>query len=357
MNVNLATSKKNATVDPVKKYAIALRNPFDPRTEGVRTPDMYSFPVVPGHLRGIITGKANAIGYTALALLPNPVLSVVDLTHARTNGSSSAVGFSSMNVYLGNPQFAGATLPSSFNNIYNSYRMVAGGYKVTVQQPELTRTGMVLFAPFPCIRGVPGYNALQSLAISNADSAFANIIGGTAINNATSQSILGMPGAFSMSMADLGAKDVILPFRVLSAAAQDFKLTSASVSYNGTENYGDSFVALTPAETAQNPTADLEEVTNGVGWSGWYVYAFGYNDTVATDVMLNFEYMYHLEGTPVVISDSNSVITDAPAPPVVDTFSFNNIINAAAKLPWAEIVEAGASAFGVTNRGSHMIAY
>jgi len=342
-------SKKMSSTDPVKQYAVAVRNPFNPITEGVRVPDLYSFPVETGHCKGRFSLIANATSKISVAVLPNPLLSMVDIN--LNSGGAACIANSSMTPFTANPGYYGATTPASLDIKFNSSRVVASGVKIRVAQPELVRTGVVIFAPFPCVRGVPGWNALNTTAMVSTSAASGAVIGGANPASIDSSSILGMPGAFMMSLADLGRKDVILPFRMLSAVAQDFKQTNSATSYNATAAFGDSIIENTA--TGVIIVSDLEEVTTGVGFSGWFIYCDQFNDTSTADAILGGEYVYHLEGCPSQAPSTavGALINDSCLPPVVEPSSFQKIISEAAKLPWAEIIPAGMSAFGVGSSG------
>lgn len=328
-----------AQMDPVKQFALAMRNVFDPRAEGVRVPDLYSFPVETGHLHGRFTCNANASAKISAAFMANPVLSMVDL-NAMT-GSSSCLSVTSMTPYNGGNTFLyGATTPASLDTKFNAARVVAAGIKIRVAQAEGVRTGVVIFAPFACVGDIPGYVLLNNSTIVGADAASGAIIGGGNPSSVSSPALLGMPGAFMMSLADLGSKDVNLPFRILNEIGHQFTNTNQATTYNATTNYGTS-VAITNT-TGAVVYEDLENLTSSEGWSGWFVYCDQFNDTTATDAILSGEYYYHLEGTPATAPATaiGTLINDSPPPPVVNVSAYREILDFAAQLPWADIIPA-----------------
>jgi hypothetical protein len=340
-----------STLDPVKQYAIGMRNPFDPRVDGVRTPDIYSFPVTTGHVHGRFNMIGNSTNHSAVAILPNPIVSVIDVT--RQVEAIATISSSSLTQFSNNLFINGATLPGNLDVKFNSQRLVCGGVKVRVAQVELTRTGTVIFAPFACLRGTPGVNALTGIPLLATDAAAGSLLGGASPASFDSAAVLSMPGAFEMSLADMGRKDVILPFRVLSPAAHVFKNTNIANTYNASESYGDSVVyGLTGTLNA----GDLEEVAASDGWSGWIIYLDGFNDTANTDNILSCEYDYHLEGTPAQPNGGGlgAVLADSCLPPVIAVSSMSKIIETAATLPWAEIIPAGMSYFGIGSSAAGM---
>lgn len=326
-----------------------MRDPISSASEGVRVPDEYSFPTTTAHSRGKVNCFSNAGGTIGLALMANPILSVVDTV--RANGGVATIGSPSLATYTANAYVYGATQPSSVSSKLEAFRTVAAGYKIRVQQPELRRTGTIIFAPIPMVNTVPGYNMLNTTAMTSTSQALSAIIGSIPIGVAASASILSLPGAFEMSFNDLGRVDVVLPFRPLNPRSRLFCNSQTVQSYNATSTFGDdSLVAGAGVTSVQ----DNVEVVSSAGWNGWLIYADGFDISVPGELVFTAEYCYHLEGSPNLSSALNATLVNDSSPdPVVDTGFMDNVLNKLAKMPWADIVDAGMSHYGIGGASSH----
>lgn len=328
-----------------------MRDPLSSKSEGVRVPDEYSFPTTTTHSRGKVNAFSNTGGKISLALLPNPLVSVVDTQQGA--GGVSCIGSPSLATFAQNPMIYGATQPASLQTKHEAYRVVAAGYKIRVMQPELRRTGTIIFAPMPLVDSIPGYNALNNAAMATSSQAMSAIIGSIPLGVASSASILSLPGAFEMSLNDMGRRDVVLPFRPLNPRARLLVNAQNSQTYSANGSYGDEVLTLLPG-TGALTQVDNKELVSSSGWNGWMIYCDGFDNSVLGELIFTAEYCYHLEGSPVLSTVANATLVNDSSPdPLIDTTFMNRVLENIARLPWADVVDAGLSHFGITGASSH----
>jgi hypothetical protein len=245
----------------------------------------------------------------------------------------------------------GATSPAAFLGELGEYRVVGAGWKVRVTMPELTRTGRLIFAPIPGCRDLPGFNALNSTVLSSGSAADSRLLGGIGVVRAGTASILNLPGAFEISMGDLGARDIFLSSKPTSASYSQFHTSiTGATFYTGTTpiSQGDNDLVSPTGGIISIDTSDVLDFSN---LSGWLVHGEGF-PTVSSPI-IDIEFMMHYEGTPA----SGPLGTAAPVPSgvmktLIDTAEFNRTIDAAARAPWARAVAAGIGNFPIAAAAS-----
>jgi len=325
----------------VSQWKAAICNPFSTEARGVKNPDGFSFPTESRAIKArvTITGLNSNM---ALGLLPNPCLSMIDITLA--GGSATSVLATSLSAYAANPQVYAGTTPTSMNSAYESFRVVSGGYKVRVQTPELSRTGTLICAPFIANRVVPGPNALINVALTSAD-AYSHMLGGINFTVANSAAILELPGAFEVSLADLGREDLILPFKPISTQSGVFHGASFGAGYSATYNESDS--TLSTGAGAIYPSGnDMSDLTSCEGFCGWLLYADGY--VSSNTPLFSLETVYHLEGVPVISTALGAVpVPDTAPPPVASAVEYAQAARDIGSMPWEAFTSIGLEAMGV----------
>jgi len=129
----------------------ALVDPFAPASLGCQVPDPFPFPTQAFHVhQTTVVGSPTSSSITsgAVAFLPNPVLSMIDLQHLSSLSSSNvSIQSTPMTVYgstgstSANAIF-GAITPNSLSSVFADYRVVSWGIKVSNLQPELSLLGV-----------------------------------------------------------------------------------------------------------------------------------------------------------------------------------------------------------------------
>jgi len=338
-----------AFTDPVKQYATALRDPFTPFVEGVRTPDQFSLPTEAVHIRGKFDMVSNgSFVSTSGVFVSNPYVSVMDVNLQATGSAVGLKSSSAAQFAANNPAIYGYTNTSNMISKLDTFRAVAGGIKVRVQLPELSRTGTAYFAPFACVDLVPGVNMLNNNSMAATSAAASMIVGGKPINLVGSPGIIELPGAFEMSLSEMGGRDVVLPFRPISSAADLFRNSDPSVTYSSTYNIADEVTENVSFGTIGS--TDPRECTSSAGWTGWIVVVNGYGVLTPGTPVCDVEYAMHYEGSEALATTSVGTIAISGGPPPPCNVSAKmRILDSIAKLPWADVIEAGADHFGVSS--------
>jgi hypothetical protein len=335
----------------ISAFKACLVDPFSASALGARMPDEFAFPTATYHSHGTIAVQSPA-GYTTvnLALFPHPFLSVVDTNNGSYNSTNEIISYAGYS-YSVNSGIYGATSPAAFLGELGEYRVVGAGWKVRVTMPELTRTGRLIFAPIPGCRDLPGFNALNNTMLSSGSAADSRLLGGIGVVRAGTASILNLPGAFEISMGDLGARDIFLSSKPTSASYSQFHTAiSGATYYTGTTPIaqGDNDLVNPAGGIISVDTSDMLDFSN---MSGWLVHGEGYPNVISP--IIDIEFIMHFEGTPA----SGPLSTPSPVPSgimktYIDTADFNRTIDAAARAPWARAVSAGIGNFPISASAS-----
>lgn len=273
-------------------FARTLKDPFHPDSFGARVPDPFSFPTAVYHLHGT-TIIGNSAGVGEVCFLPNPVLSMIDLS--RSSGNTAAVSLTSMQAYTNTASCFGATTPPAIGPLLSTYRVVSWGLKISNTQPELVAQGRLIMAPFTIGDAVPTYSLLSNTLcsptfISN------NILGTNLSMISNNAGVLNYPGAIELSVQDLLHGDLEIGCSVTSPTFYDFKNTVSSNVPNSTSFSGDEMAGVTATGVIMPNASSYKDTTRMHGGVGWIMYFEG----VPPESLRAFqvEYVYHLEGTP-----------------------------------------------------------
>jgi hypothetical protein len=322
-------------------YRTSVLNPFAPRSRGIKAPDGFMFPTITKCLKGKFTVGSNANGIAAIAAICNPVISIMDLP-AFNSASPSISSAGSLSQFGLNTSIYGGTAAANLVNDFESYRVVAAGVKLKVVMPELTRTGIVTCAPFISLGNTPGINAITGAGMTNPNS-YSTFLGGILPGVAGSGAILELPGAFEVSMTDLGREAVILPFKPASSISSVFHGTDVVTSYNATQ-----FVASNELITGLGvaSSATNTDVANAAGFTGWIIFIDGL--PVTTSNILVVEYVYHLEGVPSIAGGTVAVpVSDSTPTPSVRAVDYLQALRDISESPLMEFASMGLEAMGV----------
>jgi hypothetical protein len=317
-------------------FYLAAKDPFNPLAEGVRMPDPFCFPTSTYKMQSSSVISPSGTKGT-IVLIPNPFVSVVDLS-AVNSGSvniASGSGWTQVNSTTPNKYIMGLTTPANMATGLSSYRTVAVGWKLRLATNYTNRQGRVFFAPIPYTRGNPGYNLISSgtaAPMSGGSDAMKHLCGGIGLGIADSTDIQNLPGAFDMSFDELSAAELQLECKIFSSKVQDFKVTAATNVYSSGVAYGD--IGATDGGILSNDTLDFEDSTDCIGMSGWIIHFEG---VVATSCF-EIESIFHFEGLPVVNSGRPTVsgIRDSG----VHT-RFEQVLQQLEKVPWARVIKVG----------------
>lgn len=333
-------SNKALVKDPeLRAYELALLDPFDPRAEGARVPDLYTTPTTCFHLRGVQPIYAGPSGSSAFALLPSPLVSAYDTSNAAGSGTNTLLG-GSLSQFGNNPTVRYATTSSNLQGIYSAYRTVAAGWKVRVVSPPLNRTGKIIVAPIPTVDEVPGWNTLDLFA-GAADAVTASLLGSPSTVALAGPGVLGLPGAKEYSLEELAQNDLILRDRPSSARYFDFHSTNTSTKWatGGATNYSDGVVNASGGTIVGT---DRQDPTRMSGHMAYVVIGVG---VPASAIYLDVEYVYHLEGVPSLGTSTIVPIPSGASKVVSEPFALDRILAFVSSQPFIEVVQAGLDSF------------
>lgn len=270
-------------------FASAIQQPFHALATGAKVPDIYSLPTATYHARGTAVVNAGGAGNWGVALMPNPVASMLDLG-ADCNGSSSVFS-TSMTPFTSFPATYGALTPNNLAGVLTSYRVVSWGIKITNIQPALAATGRLYVAVIPSMSFTPSFAEL-SLATSNGSGFLSQAFLG---QNMFTSSILDLPVAQEVSASELMTGAVQIAPSALNPCFYNFKDTQGAVHINTLEYAGDT--VYSNAAGVSSAAASLSDLTSQSGGCSIILYGDGFPGNAN---VLEIEYIYHLEGTPIV---------------------------------------------------------
>jgi len=292
----------------------ALVDPFHPNSLGCQVPDPFPFPTATFHVHQTsVIGPPSSSSITsgAVAFLPNPVFSMVDLQHA--------AGLTSLNVSIQTtPMTAftgtgtnvssclyGAVSTSALASVYADYRVVSWGIKISNLQPELTATGRLMVAMIPIGDTIPSFLELQS---ASAASILTPVFGIPSSYLNTSD-ILELPTGFEISVGDLLHGDLEIAGMYTNANFWSFKTTVNNGFASPLIVSGDSASFTSSSGIVSN--AGYKDNVRCNGGSAIVVYYEGVPNTAQN--CFQVETIYHLEGTPNFSSTANNALISSVA--------------------------------------------
>jgi len=292
----------------------ALIDPFSPDSLGCQVPDPFPFPTATFHVhQTTVVGPPSSSSITsgAVAFLPNPVLSMIDLQHASSLTSLNvSIQTTPMTVYNSTGTSSanciyGAVTASSLSSVYSDYRVVSWGIKVSNLQPELSATGRLMVAMIPLGDTIP---SVAELSAATASTIFTPIFG-IANSYLNSSDILELPTGFEVTVGDLLHGDLEIAGMYSNANFWSFKTTVGNgvpaVGYSS----GDSATVLTSASTVSS--VGYKDLVRCNGGAAIVLYYEGIPTTAQNAFQI--ETIYHLEGTPNFSSTANNALISSVA--------------------------------------------
>lgn len=328
-------------------FAHALVTPFSPNTQGVRVPDMYSFPSDVYHVHGVMGIKSTATGYAGGLFLPNPDVSFID-TCMETAGLS-CVGASSM-ALLPTVSYAGpgtsaiiAYQAANMSTVSSTFRLASWGIRITNLQTVLGATGKLYVALVPTVTNSPNSVELLQYQIG-ATGTLTNFYVGEP--NLLSAGILGLPVSRHLDWSELVPGSLDINGRVLNPTFYNFKMSSPNPN-NGTSTYNNS--SFSRAGGVASGDNDVSSMPGGCG-----IAFFAEGCPINTNIM-DVEYIYHFETTPIVNSTFTTPIPSGINKPLQgDTQTVESALIVANQQPAinfkTEIEEMADTAFGIANK-------
>lgn len=292
----------------------ALVDPFAPESLGCQVPDPFPFPTQVFHIhQTTVVGPpaASSITSGAVAFMPNPVLSMIDLQHASSlTGTNVSIQNSPMTPYgvtgtNSNNCIYGAVVPSALSSVFADYRVVSWGIKISNLQPELSATGRLMVAMVPLGDTIPSFNELANATLS---SVFTPIFG-IAPNFLNSSDILELPTGFEITVGDLLHGDLEIAGMYSNAGFWSFKTTVNSGIPGTGLTSGDSTTYNNSGGTLF--TQGYKDIMRCNGGAAIVLYYEGIPTSAQNAFQI--ETIYHLEGTPNFSSTANNALISSTA--------------------------------------------
>jgi len=309
-------------------YAIALSNPFDKRAAAARVPGEYSVASTPYRLF-VEFGQLSSAATGSIMILPNPLLSIVDLAYETTlNSADRSINagnlyrFQSTSGTLGYGLY-GLTTPAKLVGAMSSYRVVGYGVRLFNTCNSANISGRLMYAKLPCIGDLPSYGGLQN--VSNTSAGILTNATGVNVSTLNSPAIRELPNSGLISCSELFNNDLIIAGLPTSARCRDFRnpqpITSSAgntigdVSETGSNS---GYVANTSGgAVTQYHTFGY---TNNVGWEeqvsiqGQEAIVLYWENCSSTVSSFGFEITYILEGMPALAINSSTSGGTVPIP-------------------------------------------
>jgi len=273
----------------------ALTDPFNPDSLGCQVPDPFPFPTETFHVhQTTVLGTVGAATTAGVLLMPNPLTSLIDLTHVNNLGVPGAqcVSTSSMTPYgatfsVPNSAIYGAISQANLNLNMSTYRVVSWGVKISNLQPQLSATGRFFISYLPCGDTMP---TGQDINLATTSGIIAPMVSmnPTSLNSSI---ILECPTAFEFTAADLMRGDIQLAGMYTNSNFWTFKSTV------GAGTSGVNFMGDDVSVTAVNAVSlSYKDAYRCAGGCGIVLFVEGLPAGVANQIQI--ETIYHLEGTP-----------------------------------------------------------
>jgi hypothetical protein len=299
---------KDYSMAMTQKYGKALSDPFNPNTMGIRCPDSYSFPTATYHLRGNTVLKLNAnITTLGAAFLPCPLLSQIDLQYDASLYTNPSIGATGMTQCTSSfPVAYGASTPTLLGATLKDYRVVSWGIKIANLQPELTAAGKIYVALVPTSSTIPSPNILGNVSIASGN--LTPLVFGTAATTLNSSQIENLPTGQQFVVQDFLHGDVGIAGSYTNPVFFNFKETTAQTGWSSTQSFATEGVITTATGAIASNAGGSIEVNNMSGGVGIIIYGDGLptSSTSVTNI-LDIEYIYHLEGTPLPSSTAGTL--------------------------------------------------
>lgn len=325
-------SKKQAkkSASPSSAYQVCLQNPFSPGAIGAKIPSPFTVPTTTYRLVTEFS-TYSAVSKGALLFMPNPLVSVVDLSGVTTTNSAGACldystsslhRFNATNTYK-NYNLYGAATPTGLTGIATSYRVAGWGVRIMNSASTTYCQGRLMVAKLPCIGDLPSYSLLNSVGADT--NGFVSNITGAGAGFLNSPAIRELPDSLMSSALECMQRDVVVASRPTSAQALVWRPCQPVVNYSTNYFMGDDAAAY------QNPTAYVAATSGGAvttgltvngsvgaGWSdqvmvgGHEAIVFYFDGASAQAVSYNIELIYHLEVIPQL--QLNSINSDGTVP-------------------------------------------
>lgn len=300
-----SSTAKVVSSSTMANFARALSKPFAIESLGCRVPDPFSFPTACYHAHKTFTVNSSSFAGSTdkfcFMVMPNPIISVVDVFQAVAGGAYQTVSGSAYNSYgpTSAPTcFKGLVSSAGLAADYSTYRVVSTGIKLSNLQPALNATGRLFVAQVPIGDTMP--SGLDLTYASADPNRLILAMTGLTTGMLNSTDILELPSAREFVVQDIMTGDIAINPMVTNPAFYGFKTTQAAGQLNATYSFGDD---VQQNAAAGSVTTSFKDLTRCNGGSAILVYGEGFPPNSS---VLQIEHIIHLEGSPIPITGSST---------------------------------------------------
>jgi hypothetical protein len=287
----------------------------------------------------MVLGNQSTSTSGAVLLTPNPYMTAIETSRFYT--TFPIIGVTSMNNYSGFSDEVWYSTPD-LTPIMSTARVVGFGITVRCLTPLLSRTGRIIIAPIGTMSSGMDIVALSNVTLANAYAQ--RLTSGISTNTLATASLLNLPGAMQMSLCDMSNCDLVCASKPNSADAFKFRTTYQS-DYITSATRVDTVVSENSNTYAPNQSGVSDYFELGVGMTSFAIY---YDGAPANTPVLEIDYVYHFEGTPVVNVNAETPVP-SHQPAAKETGTLDGVLNAIRTVPWAKIVNVATDIMGTTS--------
>lgn len=140
-----ALLNQTAVEDPdVRKYALALTDPFNPNALGARVPDQYACPTSTHVVRASLTITCNSSGNAGCIITPNPLVGIALFNGTGSDFETTTFGDGTTSTFS-----RWGVDPTTFAQKFDTYRVVGMGARITGLSSMTNSSGKITMGAFP----------------------------------------------------------------------------------------------------------------------------------------------------------------------------------------------------------------
>lgn len=309
----------------VKRFNLALRDPFAIGAVGCRVVDSYSLPTATYHIRASVKITTNSSGDAFFAVLPSPCLTLAAPWTGAGGPTVSGLNSFSQNAQGSAPGAYYLISPTSMASVLTEYRVVAWGVRLLAKDTAFATKGKVYCAMVPTTDNAPSWNTMETVT-GTARSIGEYTIG---MDLDSINSVVNLPGVRTFSMQDLLRGEVTLNGVPTNASFYQFKGTAdrSSVVWNNGQVLADEGVFNNTTGLVNATAGGRKDIASLRGGRAMIFFATG---MPASSNEFDVEIVYHVEGTPNVVSagTAGSLIPSAMRPALGSTHLVEQVIAA-----------------------------
>jgi hypothetical protein len=286
-------------------FAFALKHPFHPDAYGCKVPDTFNQPTITSHVHyetelGTLAGQTGA----QITIFPSPLISFMT--------RSGAIA-PTLTAFGGDAGIYYFQTRATMDTIYDEYRVVAMGVKISNLQPELAATGRVIITPLILGGTFVGFDMLNNAGAPAGVNFYSTATMGLSQAQITSSAILQKPASVEITVQNLLRESIEFTMVPTNPIFYKFK-NVGSQSYNTVGNIienGEDYAVTASGliSTANTEFTDNMDMTGGVALNLLLLGA-----PQNTPNCLQIEVVVHIEGTPSVNSAVNAMVMSGAQP-------------------------------------------